>query len=551
METGRPVHRTVFGDGPATGRAARKERKRLRELSRLQAATKRKKASGPGLPGPAYGEGGSTAPAQGWGLRRLKVQGVPTTAHLAATTMSWVAGPSLGSDGVLVGDDLNGGGAFCIDPWELYERKIITAPAAMIFGTVGTRKSTLAKCWAMRLVLTGRKLSVTSDVKGEWTPVIEALGGQVIKLGPGLNTRVNPLDEGVRPSLSEDGEVMTEEKWAEMVRSRRLTLMNRIVRILEERKLTHAEIDVIRQALDDAVDAEPVSAQGTPRTVIIPDIIDKLWGIYHAEQTSNPTRSEAANGMAMTLRRLTTGDMKGMVDGESTHVYDPFATAVSLDTSALGEADQVLRNVISACSTTWTEAMIGFAEAGQRVVVNEEAWTEITSEDDLAAKVRFFKLARTYGIFNILILHKLTDLDIAGDAGSKEAAMARGLLAEADIKIIHKQDASALTRTMSELEISERERTLLKDLEPGVALWRIGSKMGFQVATRRTAAEVPLTDTDQRMNFAAGTDGADEPETPATGAETRQHDEDEAVVDAEMAAAGRGAETAAGQEDAA
>ncbi|MGQ7788338.1 conjugal transfer protein TraC [Nesterenkonia sp. K-15-9-6] len=501
-------HRTAFSFvlGESKLKEQRFNRKQVRQINRLPVEAE-KKQSGDGLPRPVFGAGGPSSAAQGWGLRKLKARGVPTTAHLAATTMPWLAGPSLGSDGVMVGDDLNGGGAFCIDPWELYRRGIISGMSAMVFGQVGSGKSTMVKIWSIRLVLSGRKLSVISDIKGEWTVIVEALGGQVIKLGPGLETRVNPLDEGRRPSLDVNGRPMSDAAWADMVRKRRLGALKRIVQILEgERPLLAQERNVLTYALDTAVER----ATAESRTPILPDVVAALWEIKREDQEENPLRSDGANVMAMALEELTTGDMAGMFDAESTVQYDPFAPAVSLDTSALGEADQRLRNIVSSCSSTWTEAMVAFAEAGQRVVVNEEGWSDMASKAALQSKVRFWKLARAYGIFNILILHKLVDLDTAGDAGSQEATMARGLLAESEIKVIHRQDASALAITSSELEISERERALLKDLDKGVGLWRVGPKMSFEVYARRSEAEKPLVDTDDRM------DGSTDDVTTAT-----------------------------------
>ena len=111
------------------------------------------------------------------------------------------------------------------------------------------------------------------------------------------------------------------------------------------------------------------------------------------------------------------------------------------------------------------------------------------------------EVSRAYGIFNVLVLHKIADLDMAGDQNSKMASMARSLLADADVKVIYRQDRSALKITTSEMELSDRERSLVRSLPKGTGLWRLGDS-SFEVQNVLTRAELPLFDTDERMDKA-------------------------------------------------
>lgn len=76
--------------------------------------------------------------------------------------------------------------------------------------------------------------------------------------------------------------------------------------------------------------------------------------------------------------------------------------------------------------------------------------------------------------------------------------MAKSLLADADVKVIYRQDASALKLTSDEMDLSSRERGILKTLSKGEGLWRIGEST-FEVMNELTNAELPLFDTDERM----------------------------------------------------
>src|SRR5699024_11758148 len=106
---------------------------------------------------------------------------------------------------------------------------------------------------------------------------------------------------------------------------------------------------------------------------------------------------------------------------------------------------------VHACTGAWTEAMVTTSDGGQRIVVYEEGWDNIRSEADLQRMVEAWKLARAYGIFNLLIMHKISDLDMAGDKGSQMAAMARSLRSDTDIKIIHRRNETAERSSTDEM----------------------------------------------------------------------------------------------------
>ena len=69
----------------------------------------------------------------------------------------------------------------------------------------------------------------------------------------------------------------------------------------------------------------------------------------------------------------------------------------------------------------------------QRWVVYDEAWRlHVTPRHCCAGWTRIGRLARHYGIANMLIFHKLSDLDTVGDSGSAMRALASSLRANAD-----------------------------------------------------------------------------------------------------------------------
>ena len=482
----------VIEDGRENRREAQKAQRQLNRERAKRRRERAREAKQDRFPEPEGRKVGPSGKYQLRGMHTLAPRAVRTTSHTASTAYPFVAGPGLGAQGLYIGRDMNGGGAFCFDPWALYKAGVISGMSMMLFGQVGTGKSSLAKSLAVRQVLAGRKLSVASDKKGEWTRVVRGLGGTVIQVGPGLETRLNPLDPGTRPSTDVEGKPMTDHAWAMMVRTRRMSILVTLARILTDRDLTSPEHHVLAGALDSAV----ATAARESRVPVIPDVIAAL---QVQRDDEDKLIVEAASVMMMTLTRVSSGDLAGMFDGETTAVLDSSARATSIDTSALRGASPEAVRVVNACAGAWTEAMVTTRDGGQRLVIYEEGWDNISSEADLRRMVEQWKLARAYGIFNVLVLHKIADLEMAGDKDSRMAAMAKSLLSDADVKVIYRQDRSALKVTGSEMELSDRERALVRSLPKGTGLWRLGDS-SFEVQNRLTKAELPLFDTDERMD---------------------------------------------------
>ena len=78
-----------------------------------------------------------------------------------------------------------------------------------------------------------------------------------------------------------------------------------------------------------------------------------------------------------------------------------------------------------------------------------------------------WRLARHYGIANMLIFHKLTDLDNVGDQGSAMRSLANSLLANAETRIVYRQESDQLGATASALGLTGTEQKLLPDWVSG------------------------------------------------------------------------------------
>lgn len=112
-------------------------------------------------------------------------------------------------------------------------------------------------------------------------------------------------------------------------------------------------------------------------------------------------------------------------------------------------------------------------EGGQRWVIYDEAWRLMSHPALLRRMDAQWRLARHYGIANMLLFHKLTDLDNVGDEGTAMRALASSLLANAETRVIYRQESDQLGSTADMLGLTRTEQKLLPGLGTGQGLWRI------------------------------------------------------------------------------
>ncbi|GAB3881454.1 ATP-binding protein [Terrabacter terrigena] len=417
-------------------------------------------------------------------LRRLRLPSHRATSDVLSGAYPFLAEAGLGEEGVFVGQDAWSGGGFCFDPWVLYQRGVLTNPNCVLAGAVGKGKSCLAKSLATRSIAFGRRVYVPGDPKGEWSVVARAVGGASIQLGGGSPNRLNPLDPGPRnPSLPA-------EQWRTVVATRRRTLLGSLAQSALGRALTAVEHTALDVALDTVVrcDDQPT----------LPRVVQALF--EPAAGQGGASREELVSDgreVAHAVRRLVSGDLAGLFDGPSTVSFEPSLPMVSLDLSQIQGSDQLTAMVMT-CTSAWMEAALTNTDGGQRWVIYDEAWRLIRQPALLARMQSEWKLSRGFGIANLLIVHRLSDLDAVGDADSGARALAQGLLADCSTKVIYQQEASETPHAARQLGLSVTEAAQLPELQQGEGLWRVGQR-AFVVRHLATDGELDLFDTSARM----------------------------------------------------
>src|SRR5439155_3101238 len=233
---------------------------------------------------------------------------------------------------------------------------------------------------------------VVFDVKGEYTPLAEALGCAPLRLAPGGRVRLNPLD--ARSSTREQ---------AELVEALAATALNRSLRPEE------------RTALELAL-ADARTAAGGEAT--LPQVVEALLNPTSDMATAIHTTPAAMAGScreaALELRRLCDGALAGMFDGPTTAGVDFTAPLVVVDLSAVYYSPAL--PVVMTCVAAWLQTALAADDGTRRMVVMDESWRMFSHLAIASWMQQSFKLSRSSGTMNVMVMHRLSDLASAGAA---------------------------------------------------------------------------------------------------------------------------------------
>ena len=109
-----------------------------------------------------------------------------------------------------------------------------------------------------------------------------------------------------------------------------------------------------------------------------------------------------------------------------------------------------------------------------------------------------WKLSRAWGLANLMVVHRLSDLEAAGDAGSETRGLAQGLLGDTATRILYNEPTDEALAAGKVLGLSSTETEQLPDLAQGEGLWRVNER-AFVVRHICTPAELAMFDTNARM----------------------------------------------------
>tara|TARA_R100000365_G_C2748652_1_gene80994 strand:- start:350 stop:1903 length:1554 start_codon:yes stop_codon:yes gene_type:complete len=428
-----------------------------------------------------------------WNPARLVVPYHQATSHQIAGMYPFVADTGIGNRGPVVGVELNSDSLWHFSPWDAYTDTTgrgTLSTNILVLGAYRSGKSAVIKMLTTRSLAFGHQVVVPSDSKGEWAPIAEAVGGTVIRLGGTHRARLNPLDRGPRRTGA------TDDEDEQMVRDRRLATLGTLIEMTLPRdaRLTPVEHVCVHTALDRSVTA-------TADRPTLRSVLTQLQLLSTTRDADDEDIRAAATRPRYVLQRFVHGDLSGLFEDESTVTFDADTNMVVVDTSELFARGDFVAQLTQVCTTAWIQAVISDRAAKRtRYLVREEGWRDMGSLAALQMYQQWLKLSRHYGISNIVILHKFTDLDAVGDAESQERNLAYSITGDIENKFIFRvnhQEQHALT---TRLNLPAHHTEMARGLPSGRFLAYVG-QFSYLVDAFCTSTrwEYDLFDTDDAI----------------------------------------------------
>jgi hypothetical protein len=214
-------------------------------------------------------------------------------------------------------------------------------------------------------------------------------------------------------------------------------------------------------------------------------------------QMSGLELSRQVENMSYALGKMLDRTMRGMFDGPTNVNLDWNGPGIVIDLSAVHHDQEALTLVLLA-TQAWLQAIMSGPGGPQRIQVLDEAWALLGTERTAKYLQACWKLSRAYGVANLAIVHRISDLRAQADDGSSASKVSMGLLADTQTRIFFRQSSDQVQEAQELLGLTSSEAELLTQLTRGRALWKVaGHAAVVQHVIGR--AERHITDSDGRM----------------------------------------------------
>lgn len=390
---------------------------------------------------------------------------------------------------------------------------------------VVTHNSAIAKRLMTGLCALGYLALNPGDPKGEYSPVVRGLGGQVVRIGRGLD-RINPLDAGPLgrelPRLSsERREQLTIE-----VAARRSELL--VALLATPHGLDRRPNARERFALEQAVKLLTTAHAGGDDP-LIPDVVRVLRDppsefLVALKADTESAAWQITSDVTFALENLCSGPLGGLFDGPTTTALDLSSPAMSVDLSALlSTGDHV---VAAGMLATWAytygaldaAAALGISHRPM-VIPLDEMWRALRAGTGMVDSFdSLTRLNRAKGAVTLMITHSLRDLEALPTEADR--AKAAGLMERCDTMILGASSPKELHAVAERKPLTSEEIRLVSSWatpvgtavdgldQPhpgrGKVLIKIGHRIGVPTQLMLTPAESRLYDTDVAMRRRPG-----------------------------------------------
>ncbi|MEV0732249.1 hypothetical protein [Polymorphospora sp. NPDC050346] len=468
---------------------------------------------------------GPVPPAWGWrGPAAGRASHVGAGVEYQGTTVQlcglypFVAGSGAPPVGVPIGRHMLWGEVVCLDPLAWLRAGLVTNPGVFLLGQPGVGKSAISKRLITGMVACGTHALILGDTKAEYTPLVQHLGGQVIRVGRGMD-RINPLDSGPLGQALARMDGADAARLRLEIRGRRLSLLLALCTLVRGTRLSNAEEVVLGRAIDllaDRLDRDPT----------VPDVLriidegpDELQAAARADAADYVRR---VDDLVFSLELLCSGSLAGVFDGPTSHPLDLDSPAVSVDISRVAAAGDTLVAAAMLCCWSYGYGMVDaaavladldLAPRRQYLAVMDELWRALRGASGLVEHAdALTRLNRQRGMASLMITHSLADLDALPT--EEDRAKARGFLERCAVTILAGLPLKELRRVSEVTPLTAPEIDMIKSWAapeswlPGIShpgrgkyMVKTGERTGMPVELTLVGAERHLYDTDTAVRL--------------------------------------------------
>ncbi|WP_309111968.1 ATP-binding protein [Saccharothrix sp.] len=408
--------------------------------------------------------------------------------------------------GARMGYDTLSGGAFYVHPIEWVLRGLATNPNLVVFGEPGRGKSSTVVAFLLRMMLFGMKTLISGDVKGEYSPLLRALGITPIALGRGSPARLNALDLGPLRGRWDGWSVTRQREELTGVLGRWTKLLVALAEAqgyqptVTDEAVLSAMLRRLVGADDGYTDLRPVTIPDVQRELAQPD-----RGLWEATRFADRRQFlDTLRPITDALGNLVIGPLAGLFDQETNFTLDWDAPVQSMDLSLLRSRGDQAVAVALTCLGSWSSMVTDLQDDGEiRIVVRDEVWRQMRlGLRAVQAVDSDLRLSRAERKIQILVMHKPSDPLSVGAAGSQEVAIAKDLLALCSTRILFGQSTRVADELAADFALSEREQDATTGWameRTGRALWKIENNPGYKVQTVLSRTERQIFDTNAQL----------------------------------------------------
>lgn len=392
------------------------------------------------------------------------------------------------------------------------EQNLLSTPSAFLMSVPGLGKSTLIRQILLGHMAQGHVPIVPNDLKGEYVPLAVNFGGQVIRIGHGLDL-INPLDAGalgsIVPVLQEAIADLAGENTPE-AREKIYELEQQLHRAKKEvsagqRRMIETLVNISRVQLGQragmadfesaavAIALEELYAEPAPdgrsrwdAPPVLTDLIERLQhGSTRLDEVtvawSREQYQETVRPLLQSLYGILNGVLGEIFSGQTTTKINADAPIVVIDVSALDDNDETVKaGVMLACWSSAAGAVTAskiLADAGLRprklfAYTLDELWGTLAGAPGLTRHVDgLLRLLRTLGMAVYLITHGSKDLESLPTEADRNRAM--GFIDRAGAVICGGLPADELRLLAGKLPFTNREIQEITSWSKGVPPGRV------------------------------------------------------------------------------